>query len=243
MGILLLGCGEGIRNPTAAETTYGGPVEGSDAVLAPAVAAEDRDALWLGCGALTLATLWRWAWLARLQRYVQASLRGRPPRRLRGRLVPIVLTRLSAAVALTWGSFLILPAYWGFFLAGFAGPALLDEEGTAGQAIRRSLRWITMGVGPLMRAAVILSLLMVVLTINVVVAQRMLVNMVLPALTGLPPTEAALTMSGIGWGLVLGFGLFCIFDVYWHVDLQQRLASVEQHASGRATPERDAMAA
>lgn len=41
LGILLVGCGEGVRTPTEAETTYGRPVEASDAVLARAVAAED----------------------------------------------------------------------------------------------------------------------------------------------------------------------------------------------------------
>lgn len=40
-GLLLGGCGEGVPNPTKAETTYGRSVEATDAVPAPAVAAED----------------------------------------------------------------------------------------------------------------------------------------------------------------------------------------------------------
>lgn len=42
LGFLLVGCGEGVPNPTKAETTYGRPVEAIDALPAPAVAAEEN---------------------------------------------------------------------------------------------------------------------------------------------------------------------------------------------------------
>lgn len=41
VGFLLGGCGEGAPNPTKVETTYGHPIEATDAVPAPAVAGED----------------------------------------------------------------------------------------------------------------------------------------------------------------------------------------------------------
>jgi len=214
-----------------------------------AVAARDRDALTVGCVLVTAAILWRWAWLAVLQHRVQATMRGGASARVARRLPAIVMTRLVAALALTWGALLLLPPYWGFFLAGFAGPSLLETEdvGSARRQVSQTLGWITRAVGPLARAAAMLAGFCLLLVGSAISFQYVAIGMILPALTGIDPTQARLTMSGLAWWLSLAFMIFCVFDLYWHIaavmlfyhlagrrlgtDLQARLTTLEE---GRA---------
>ena len=135
---------------------------------------------------------------------------------------------------------------------------MLEHSGPAGRQISQTLGWITRGVKPLSRAAGMLAVILVLLFAAALGLQYVLMNMVLPAMTGLAPTEARLTMSGLGWTLAFGFALFCAFDLYWHVaavmlfyhlagwrlgtDLQQRLAAAERYASSQDSAERDPVA-
>jgi hypothetical protein len=210
-----------------------------------AVTAQDRAAMFTGCLALTAATLWRWGWLAVLQRRVQARLAGVSPPPVTQQLPAILLHRLIACLLLTWGALFLVPPYWGFFLAGFAAPALLEPR-TAEQSLSRTLGWITAGVGPLARAAAVLVGVFGALTLGAIATQWVVVGQVLPALTGITPTDAQLTMRGLGWLLASAFALFCVFDFFWHVaavmlfyhltgqrlgtDLQRRLTALEEGA-------------
>jgi hypothetical protein len=212
-----------------------------------AVTAQDRSALAIGCALLTAAALWRWGWLAVMQRRAAALLRGNAPATVRQRLGPILFSRLVASALLTWGALLLVPAYWGFFLSGFAGPAMLEQREGTGGALRRTLRSITTGVGPLGRALAMLAAVFFAVGVGAIVTQVVAATYVLPALTGVAPTQVSLTMSGLAWRLATAFGLFCVFDLYWHVaavtlfyhlagrrlgtDLQLRLAALEQGAA------------
>jgi len=211
-----------------------------------AVAAQDRSGLAVGCGLITVATLWRWGWLAVLQRRVQAELRGTEPMAVRRRLLAILVTRLYALFLLTWGGLVLIPAYWGQFLTGFATPALLEREGPATRQVRQALSWTTRGIDPLGRALAELAALMAAVALGAIALQLLVVQMLWPALTGLDPTGMQLTLRGLGWGISVGFALFCVYDLYWHVasvtlfyhlagrrlgtDLHQRLASLESTA-------------
>jgi hypothetical protein len=212
-----------------------------------AVAAQDRSSLAVGCALLTGATLWRWVGLAAVQRHVQTVLRGQAPLPIRRRLLSLVTTRLYALGLLTWGALVLIPAYWGQFLTGFATPALLERSGPAGTQVSRALRWITTGINPLARAGAAVAAVMGAVVLGAIATQLLLARTVIPALTGIDPTALQVTMSGIGWWLSVAFLLFCLYDLYWHVagvtlfyhlagrrlgtDLQLRLQALQSDAA------------
>jgi len=193
------------------------------------ISARHRSALAGACFFLALTTLWRWVGLAALQRRVQHDVSGSAPSPLRKRLFGILLTRLYAAIALTWGSFLVLPGLYGFFLAVFTTPALLEGETPALLEIKKTLSLIHRSLWRLMRCTTALSVAVIIVLFNLIFLQVDLVNTILPSILGINVTDLALTMSNLAWFLVLGYALFLMFDFYWNVssvmlyyDLQAR---------------------
>ena len=181
------------------------------------------------CGLLTLATIWRWAWLAVVQRRVQTDLSGEAPKPLRRCLVAIVLVRLFACVAVVWGGLLIIPAFYGFFLSGLVAPMMLERDGRAWTHTRRTLVWIHKATGRLSKVTWALLVLLLLAAVSIVALQLLLVKMLLPSVFGLDTADLTLTVESRSWMLCLLYFLFVIFDLYWVVlsvvlyyDLQSR---------------------
>ncbi len=59
-----------------------------------AISAQHRSVLMMWCVALVPATLWRWAWLARIQQLVQQDVQARHGLKLRSRMAWILLAPL-----------------------------------------------------------------------------------------------------------------------------------------------------
>lgn len=193
------------------------------------VTSQFRSALPFACLLLSLATLWRWGWLAAAQRRVQEDLRGDPPLPLWGRLAKIVLAKLALSVVVLWGSLMVLPAFYGFFVSGVAVPVLLESAGPATRQLTRALSWVHDGAGRLSRVALALSLAVLLTALATLVLQLFLVHTVLPSLLGLEVADLRLTVWSAAWLLCLGYFLFVAFDLYWAVasvmvyyDLQSR---------------------
>lgn len=182
-----------------------------------AVTARDRAALVLVSAVLTLALPWRWAWLAVLQRRVQAELRGQPPLPVSHRLPAILIARLVAAFMLTWGIPLMVLPFWGIFFGGFAAPALLERDRRAMSELVQTLRWIGGAVGRLMRIALTLSIAGLVGLLAGVVLQVFLIQTILPSLLGIDTTGLLLTMQSTAWWMGFAFLFFLVFDFYWSI--------------------------
>ncbi|MDH5756517.1 MAG: hypothetical protein OEZ55_07620, partial [Nitrospinota bacterium] len=123
---------EYIRNHGAAVFTLYvaavAPMTAAFYLLLDAVSTGMYSALPEGCLLLTVATVWKWAWASAIQGRIQAALSGKPMAPLLGRLSYIICLKLAASVALLWGSLIIIPAIYGFFLSGMAAPLLLDRS-------------------------------------------------------------------------------------------------------------------
>ena len=181
------------------------------------VTSQHRSALPSACVLLVAATLWRWAWLAVVQRRVQEDVRGEPPLPVRRRLGAILLARLYGAAAIFWGSFIVIPALYGFFVSAFVTPVLLEGDGPVFPELKRAAGMVHRATGRLARMTGALSLLALFAFLNVWVLQILMLTTLLPALLGLDVADLTLTMSSMGWFLFLLYGLFLCFDLYWTV--------------------------
>ncbi|MDH5637876.1 MAG: hypothetical protein OEZ04_05245 [Nitrospinota bacterium] len=194
-----------------------------------------------GCMLLTGATVWKWAWGSAVQARVQEALSGRPGAPLLGRLTYIITLKLVASMAMLWGSFLILPAIYGFFLSGMAAPILLDGGRFAlegGRSALEGARWATRWVGDSMSRALkiisAISMLFLVVYLGVTLLQLLVTHTIMPSFLGMDPTELSLTIWGWSWQMAILYMLFLIFDLYWMVasvllyhDIQSRRAGVD----------------
>ncbi len=206
-------------------------------LLIDAIYARHREALPFYCLLLTGATAWRWIGLGMLQRGVQTRLRGDPPRPLRDRLPAILLARLSACMALTWGSFLVLPSFYGLFLSGFAAPILLEHEGRALPAVLRALGWIHRAAWRLCKVALAFALAGLLLLIGLLAFQLLLTETVLPDFLGLRAQDLALTLGSGAWGMCLLYLVCLPVDLLWAIasvmlfyDLQARRLGTDLRA-------------
>ena len=210
-------------------------------MLVDAISANDYPAL---AGLLLLqlvALLWRWAWLAVVQRKVQTDLRGVPPLSLRSRAVAIVVMRCWTALAQTWGIFLGIPFVVGFFLSSFATPALLEKPGPAGARVTMARKWVTGAFRDLLRIMVALALGGGVFIAGLAAFHTLVIDLLLP-LVLVDTTDLKLTLGSSAWLLSVGYLLFVAFDFFWtaasvfifyelqsrHLgaDLQKRLAAL-----------------
>lgn len=197
--------------------------------LIDAIAAQDRSSLPLGCGLLALATLWRWGWLSLIQWRVQRDCRGEPPLPLRRRLAAILLLRLSAALAITWGMLVIVPFYYGFFAAGFLAPLLLEQPGSAVSRVIAGLPQLLNARKRLEKVFGALAAAGLAALLTTLVWHLFVLGTLLTSILGFETADVALTLRGTSWVLSVGYFLWVVFDVYWTVasvilfyDLQAR---------------------
>ena len=198
-------------------------------IIVDAVSSQHRSALRGACGLLTLASVWRWVFVAAVQRRVQEDLRGEPSHRLRANLHAILLLRLWACAAMLWGGLLIVPAFYGLFLSGFAAPAILESKASAWSHAKEVLALIHKSAARLGRASFALAVTIIVALISTMALHGLLVHQFLPGLLGLDAADLALTVQSVTWMICVAYFLFLVFDFYWAVgsvflfyDLQAR---------------------
>lgn len=180
-----------------------------------AISTQRRSLAVVLAAALTLATVWRWIFLAVIQRRVQADLRGQHPLPVRRRLGAIVLGRLIANTAMTWGSVLIVPGLWGFFASAFVSPAVLEGEGSVRKRLAQA---ITLGSSNrLMRILVALTIGFLLLLLSVIALNIMLVNDVLGSAMGIDTADLTITFQSLSWSITVMMLMFLLFDFYWTV--------------------------
>jgi hypothetical protein len=185
--------------------------------LIDAIGAEHHSGTMWWCMGLVVALVWRWCFLARVQQCVQRELQARAGLPLFTRLPWILLFRLYANVALTWGSMLLVPSFYAFFAGSFAAPVLLEREGPAPREIGRMLGWVHHSAGRLSRAVISLTVFSLIMALVVYIVQRAIVNFVLPSLLGMDATGMELTMRGWTWLLSWLYFLFLALDFAWTV--------------------------
>ncbi|MBN1809370.1 MAG: hypothetical protein JW909_09910 [Planctomycetes bacterium] len=208
------------------------------------VTAGHRSGLAFSCLLLTVSTLWRWAILAVMQRRIQEDITGSPPAPLRRHLGRIIIVKLAANTAMTWGSLAIIPAFYGFFLSGFAVPLLLESNRNTYSLIKQSIAWLNNSRGRLAKLSGALMLQFFAAVIAILVLQLFFTSHVVGSLMGLDPTELALTVWSPLWLMSMGFFLFMAFDFYWTVsavmlfyDLQARRLGTDLRARMQALSE------
>ena len=218
----------------------------SVAVLAviDVIASQHRAAIPEMAAMLTVATAWRWVWVAVAQRRVQEDLLNEPPPALWRRLPRLLWVRLWANFALVWGGLVVIPAYYGLFLSGFATPMVLEQETHTWPQIKNTLSVIHKASGRLTRVTSAMTVTLLLLAVSVFALQVFMVHTVLPSLLGLDSADLALTMSSWSWFLCMCYFLFVAVDLYWSVlavvlfntiksrrlgtDLRARLRDLEQ---------------
>ncbi|MHC4887385.1 MAG: hypothetical protein ACYTGH_20100 [Planctomycetota bacterium] len=191
------------------------PFSGAMVLLIDAVSSEHRAALPFACFLLTAATVWRWIWLSVFQRSVQNRLRGEAATAVWRRLPTILLTRAFCSLGLTWGSVLLIPGFYSLFLAGFAAPLFLEEDGPGLRQIRTGLGYINGATGRLIRIALALSLSTLLLLVGMGSFQVFLVKTVLPEFLGINTSALEVTVFGGTWMLCTLYLLFLILDLLW----------------------------
>ena len=148
---------------------------------------------------------------------MQADLSGNRTTGLWRKMPPILILRLFSNVAITWGSFLILPGFVGLFIGSFAAPLLLESDEPAGVRLGKAISWITHACKRLLRVMLAMSLLALVLTIAIFVTQYFLVERLLPALLGFESTNLSLTLRSSAWQLGMCYFVFLALDLFWTV--------------------------
>jgi hypothetical protein len=181
------------------------------------------------CALLTATTVWRWAGLIFVQRRIQADLRGADLLPLRGRVLPILLLRLASNFALCWGSFLVVPAYYGLFISGFAVPMMLERGASAWTQLAHTLSWTSRSSRRLGRVLAGLAVLGFLAALSLAAVLIFVVHVAVPGVLGLDTTDLALTLGSWPGLLCAGYALFLLADVFWTVisvmlyyDLQSR---------------------
>jgi len=186
-------------------------------ILIDAVAAGKYSALPEGCALLAAGTVWKWGFCAAISGRIQQRLTGKPPAPLKGRLLAIINVRLAASMAMLWGSFVVIPPLYGFFLAGMAAPALLDQGGRALDTAEWIARWVSASMGQAVKIAAAVGALFWVAHLGVTLLHMVVTQMVMPSFLGMDPTELELTLYGVEWQMAVGYFLFLVFDLYWTV--------------------------
>ncbi|GJM24071.1 MAG: hypothetical protein DHS20C16_04860 [Phycisphaerae bacterium] len=178
---------------------------------------------------LVAATLWRWAWLAALQRRVQAVIRGGEPHKIRGRLLSILFLRLVASACMTWGSLVIAPGIYGFLIGGMATPLHLEPSDRPKDQIKTVISWITSSQKRLLKILTSLSFLYVLGLICFYALIRIVLGTLLPTFLGIDPSDMGFTLESWTGILVVSYLVGLVFDLYWAVlsvmifyDLQSR---------------------
>lgn len=191
------------------------PLAAAVLVMIDTVTAQHRSALPDAAWMLTGAMVWRWVWQGLVQKRVQEDLRGQPVLPLRRRALSLLMTRLICFVLITWGSFLVVPAFYALFASSFAAPILLESPGRPAPLIARTVRWTHAAVGRLSRLIVVLGVLTLLLYLMVLGTQILLLGTFVPGILGIDTTDAQLTFGGYAASLIFLFIMFLLLDFYW----------------------------
>ena len=199
------------------------------------------------CIYLTLATLWRWTWIAKLQQIVQQDLRSQAVAVFWRRVPSILLVRLLACVGLTWGIVLAcVPAYYGLFVGSFAAPLLLESDDASLRRVRLSIRWIHHSGKRLFRILLSMICIIGLLIVATFASQFVLARTVLPTLLGIDTTELNLTLDSWAWRLSLFYFVYLLVDGFWSVaavmvyyDSQSRRTATDLQARLKVLTESD----
>lgn len=208
------------------------------------VASKHRSALPAWCFVLSLATLWKWVFLAVMQRRIQEDIRGDPPLKVSHRIGWILLLHLVASFAALWGSFLIAPAFFGLVFSGILTPMLLEEEGRVWPLTIKSVLWINESSRRLFKTLSAFFALFLAVYLSVIVLQRFLTSLVFTSLLGVNVTEVEMTMSSSAWALSLMYFVYVLFDFYWaaasvmiYYDLRSRRLGSDLRAAFKSIEE------
>ncbi len=181
------------------------------------VTSQHRRGAAVTAGLLTAATLWRWSWLGVMQRRVQEDVCGHTPLSVWRRLPALLIIRLFSNAALVWGGLIVFPAYYGFFLSGFAAPMLLGRGGHAWLQTKNRLAWTHKASRQLIKISSALTAVLLLAAVCALFFQLLMVNTILPSLLGFDTADLSLTMGSWGWFLCVCYFLFVVFDLYWGV--------------------------
>ena len=179
-------------------------------MLIAAITGEQRSLAGQYCIYLTLATIWRWIWISRLQHRVQEDLRSQPQPVFWSRLPQILLLRL-------YGNAGLVLALHGLFVGSFAAPLLLESDEPAFGRFRESISWINHSAKRLFRITMAMTVFTVLLFVALLASQYILSRTVLPTLLGINTADLDLTLNGGAWRLSLCYFVFLVIDAYWTV--------------------------
>jgi len=182
-----------------------------------AVTSQYRAMLTLTSFLLVIATLWRWVWLAALQRRVQADIRGGAPRSVRRRIVPILLLRLAASACALWGSIFIAPGLYGFLMSGMATPLSLDPSERQWSQIKSLTSWISRSYWRLSKVLNAMLFLYLISLGCIFGGIRFLLGWLLPAFLGINPSDVDFTLGSWTGILIVSYLVALVFDLFWAI--------------------------
>lgn len=217
-------------------------------LLIDVIVAEERSAAAFYCMLLAIAMIWRWAWLAVVQRNVQIDLQAPANQRFFRRLGPILLVRLIGNTAISWGSLLaMVPAFYGMFIGSFAAPLLLESDDPIMVRLRNALSWIQHSGRRLFRVLLAMTALAILLVVASFVTQTVLAQTILPSLLGVDSADLNVTLNGWAWRLRIFYFIFLLLDLFWTVasvflyyDSQSRRMATDLRAQLQAITEAQA---
>lgn len=197
-----------------------------------AVAMENRSQLPPASLALLGAMLWRWGVLAKIQQVVMRDL-GMAADRLGFKMILIAIAgRLLAHVGILWGSLLIVPGLWSFYVSSFISPALLTPGRPAGSSLRHTVALSINQSILLARHASMLTLLVTVAMLAFGVLQGVMVYIILPSLMGYDTADLKISMGNLSWWLFSMLAVLLVFDCYWAVGSVMLLQQLEARRTG-----------
>jgi hypothetical protein len=191
------------------------PMSAAVYFLIDLISSQHRRALPFWCLVLTGATVWRWIGIAYVQCRVQYDLRGETRRFPLSKIPSLILARLLACFAFTWGSFLVFPAFCGFFLSGFATLVVFERENDFFSQTGKALGMIQRRWKRLSHVGLALSLGAFLVFLALTVLYFMLAFSSLPEFLGLDTGNLEITVKSGACILSLIYLYFLVFDFYW----------------------------
>jgi hypothetical protein len=187
-------------------------------LLISAISGGRRSVAATDCIYISVSTIWRWIWIAKLQHVVQEELRVQRQPRFWSRLPQILVLRLLGNVGINWGFLLAgVPAFYGLYIGSFAAPLLLESDEPAVRRVREAMSWIHHSGKRLFRMALAVSVIALVLLVAIFVSQAILGRTLLPALLPIDTADLNLTLNGWAWRLSLVYFVWLLVDAFWAV--------------------------
>jgi len=186
-------------------------------MLVDIVTSEYRARVSEACFYLTLATFWRWIGQAKMQADILRDSGMNEVTLALKHLFAYLVMRLLANFLLVWLGILIVPIYYGLYLAGFAAPALLQHKDSGWTIFKRTFSQMHQNADRLSKVLGVTKLLFWFLLLFAIVIQGLLVATLFPSLLGIDTADAQLTFGGFPWVICGFYFVFLIVDFYWTV--------------------------